>query len=54
MTSCVSDGMEALGAGTSPADVDKQIEGCVNAKLFPDALKPTVGAFLACVRGVLT
>ncbi|XP_026292530.2 uncharacterized protein LOC113216907 [Frankliniella occidentalis] len=53
ITTCVSDGMEALGAGTAPAAVEKQIEDCVNGKPFPDSLKPTVDAFLACVRGVL-
>ncbi|KAK3932970.1 Na(+)-translocating NADH-quinone reductase subunit B, partial [Frankliniella fusca] len=53
ITTCVSDGMEALGAGTAPAAVEKQIADCINSKPFPDNLKPTVDSFLACVRGVL-
>lgn len=46
--------MEALGAGAAPADAEKQIEDCVNGKPFPDALKPTVAAFLDCVRAAMT
>ncbi|XP_034246051.1 uncharacterized protein LOC117648024 [Thrips palmi] len=53
LTSCVSDGMEALEAGTAPAVVDQQIEDCVNGKPFPDPLKPVVASFLNCVGGVL-
>ena len=53
LTSCVSDGMEALEAGGDPGGVAQQVVDCVNAKSFPPSLQPTVDAFLNCVRAAL-
>ncbi|KAJ1522149.1 hypothetical protein ONE63_002460 [Megalurothrips usitatus] len=51
---CADDGMSALFGGTAAPAVKDQVDGCVDANKFPDAVMPAVKLFKDCIARALT
>lgn len=51
---CAARGMDAIAAGTPPAEAADIVAVCVDGETFPAAVLPFVGDFKDCVKRVLT